>query len=252
MFGGQLRTGMIGGMAERVIAACDGASKGNPGPAGWAWVIAEGDGTFVRWESGPLGTATNNVAELTALERLLTAADPDVPLEIRMDSQYAMKAVTTWLPGWKRKGWKTAAGKPVANQELVVRIDALLTGRSVEFRYVPAHQVDGDRFNDFADRAASQAAIAQENAGSEYGSPEPPTAPDTVRTGGARGRVSGGAAKAASPRQRTSENAKRTLNAKFPGRCRCGRSYAAGEPIAKNADGWGHPACATATASAQA
>ncbi|MFD7088041.1 ribonuclease H [Streptomyces sp. NPDC059896] len=253
---------MIGGMAERVIAACDGASKGNPGPAGWAWVIAEGDGTSVRWEAGPLGTATNNVAELTALERLLTAVDPGVPLEIRMDSQYAMKAVTTWLPGWKRKGWKTSAGKPVANQELVVSIDALLTGRSVEFRYVPAHQVNGDRFNDFADRAASQAAIVQEAAGSAYDSPEPPAAPDTVRSGGGRGRASGagagagagsgGAAKAAPSRQRTGGSSKRTLNAKFPGRCRCGRSYAAGEPIAKNPDGWGHPACATAPAPAQA
>lgn len=155
---------MIARMAERVIAACDGASKGNPGPAGWAWVIADGAGTVVRWESGPLGTATNNVAELTALERLLTATDPAVPMEIRMDSQYAMKAVTTWLPGWKRKGWKTASGKPVANQELVAGIDALLTDRSVEFRYVPAHQVDGDPLNDFADRAASQAAIVQEAA----------------------------------------------------------------------------------------
>ncbi|WP_407289079.1 ribonuclease H [Streptomyces sp. BP-8] len=249
---------MIARMAERVIAACDGASKGNPGPAGWAWVVADAGETVLRWEAGPLGTATNNVAELTALERLLTATDPAVPIEIRMDSQYAMKAVTTWLPGWKRKGWKTAAGKPVANQELVVRIDALLTGREVEFRYVPAHQVDGDRLNDFADRAASQAAVVQEAAGSALGSAEPPPAPDAVRPGGARRRTTGSATKtasatasaptaasktASSPRRRTSGNSTRTLNAKFPGRCRCGRSYAAGEPIAKNPDGWGHPAC---------
>jgi len=229
-------------MLERVVAACDGASKGNPGPAAWAWVVADGKETPTRWEAGPLGTATNNVAELTALERLLTAMDPDVPLEIRMDSQYAMKAVTTWLPGWKRKGWKTAAGKPVANQELVARIDELLDGRSVEFRYVPAHQVDGDRLNDFADRAASQAAIVQEPAGSEYGSPEPPSSPDTVAAGPARRgapakkRASTGTAKAAA----------RTIKAKFPGRCLCGRPYAAGEPIAKNAQGWGHPECRTA------
>ncbi|GAA2941973.1 hypothetical protein GCM10011428_70900 [Streptomyces violaceus] len=164
-------------MRERVVAACDGASKGNPGPAGWAWVVADASESPVSWEAGPLGKATNNVAELTALERLLTATDPGVPLEVRMDSQYAMKAVTTWLPGWKRNGWKTSAGKPVANQDLVVRIDELLDGRSVEFRYVPAHQVDGDRLNDFADRAASQAATVQEPAGSELGSPEPPPAP---------------------------------------------------------------------------
>ncbi|MGD1221896.1 MULTISPECIES: ribonuclease H family protein [Streptomyces] len=232
---------MIEAMPERVVAACDGASKGNPGPAGWAWVVADGDESPTRWEAGPLGTATNNVAELTALERLLTAVAPDVPLEIRMDSQYAMKAVTTWLPGWKRKGWKTAAGKPVANQELVARIDELLDGRTVEFRYVPAHQVDGDRLNDFADRAASQAAVVQQPAGSDLGSPEPPPSPDTPAPAAATRRR----ASARPARQGTSS---RTIKAKFPGRCVCGRSYAAGESIAKNAEGWGHPECRTGAA----
>ncbi|GAA0471985.1 ribonuclease H [Streptomyces olivaceiscleroticus] len=228
-------------MAERVIAACDGASKGNPGPAGWGWVIADEAGDPARWEAGPLGTATNNVAELTALERLLTTVDADVPLEIRMDSQYAMKAVTTWLPGWKRKGWKTAAGKPVANQELVVRIDALLAGRDVRFEYVPAHQVGGDALNDFADRAASQAATEQQPAGSEHGSPHPPPSA-APKSGGVK---SGGAKSAAGASKRRGPSA-RTLKAKFPGRCRCGRAYTAGEPIAKNPEGWGHPACRTA------
>ena len=231
---------MIERMRERVVAACDGASKGNPGPAGWAWVVADASETPERWEAGPLGKATNNVAELTALERLLAATEPDVPLEIRMDSQYAMKAVTTWLPGWKRNGWKTSAGKPVANQDLVVRIDELLDGRSVEFRYVPAHQVDGDRLNDFADRAASQAATVQEPAGSGLGSPEPPAAPDTPAKAP---RPRGGAASGA--RTASGKGSTRTIKAKFPGRCLCGRSYAAGEPIAKNDSGWGHPECRT-------
>ncbi|ELS50531.1 ribonuclease H family protein [Streptomyces viridochromogenes] len=230
---------MIDPMRERVVAACDGASKGNPGPAGWAWVVADETQTPVRWEAGPLGKATNNVAELTALERLLTATDPGVPLEIRMDSQYAMKAVTTWLPNWKRNGWRTAAGKPVANQDLVVRIDELLDGRTVEFRYVPAHQVDGDPLNDFADRAASQAATVQEAAGSDLGSPEPPPSPDTPSAKAPRRR---------SPAARKNGGSARTIKAKFPGRCVCGRSYAAGEPIAKNAQGWGHPECRTAEA----
>ncbi|GAA5206027.1 ribonuclease H family protein [Streptomyces thinghirensis] len=232
---------MIGRMRERVVAACDGASKGNPGPAGWAWVVADASESPVRWEAGPLGKATNNIAELTALERLLASTDPDVPLEVRMDSQYAMKAVTTWLPGWKRNGWKTAAGKPVANQELVVRIDELLAGRSVEFRYVPAHQVDGDRLNDFADRAASQAAVVQEPAGSGLGSPEPPPAPDVPAAKKASRRGPGTARKGGVAPART-------IKAKFPGRCLCGRSYAAGESIAKNDQGWGHPECRTAAA----
>ncbi|MEU8691272.1 ribonuclease H [Streptomyces sp. NPDC048665] len=234
---------MIVRMRERVVAACDGASKGNPGPAGWAWVVSDDERTPARWEAGPLGRTTNNVAELTALERLLAAVAPDVPLEIRMDSQYAMKAVTTWLPGWKRNGWKTAAGKPVANQDLVVRIDELLDGRSVEFRYVPAHQADGDPLNDFADRAASQAASVQEEAGSALGSPPPPASPDTPKAAAPRRkaprRTGSGAAGGTSSR---------TIKAKFPGRCLCGRSYAAGESIAKNAQGWGHPECRTAEA----
>ncbi|MBZ6252669.1 ribonuclease HI [Streptomyces olivaceus] len=232
---------MIGRMRERVVAACDGASKGNPGPAGWAWVVADATESPVRWEAGPLGRATNNIAELTALERLLASTDPGVPLEVRMDSQYAMKAVTTWLPGWKRNGWKTAAGKPVANRELVVRIDELLGDRSVEFRYVPAHQVDGDRLNDFADRAASQAAVVQESAGSDLGSPEPPPARDVPAARKAPRR------KANTARAGGGSSA-RTIKAKFPGRCLCGRSYAAGESIAKNDQGWGHPECRTAAA----
>ncbi|MEU6548160.1 ribonuclease H [Streptomyces sp. NPDC046859] len=230
---------MIGRMRERVVAACDGASKGNPGPAAWAWVVAGPEEAPDRWEAGPLGRATNNVAELTALERLLGATDADVPLEIRMDSQYAMKAVTTWLPGWKRNGWKTSAGKPVANQDLVVRIDGLLDGRDVEFRYVPAHQVDGDPLNDFADRAASQAAVAQEPAGSALGSPEPPPSPDAPQAKAPR--------RKAAPARRNG-SAARTIKAKFPGRCVCGRGYAAGEQIAKNTQGWGHPDCRDADA----
>ncbi|WP_037853899.1 ribonuclease H family protein [Streptomyces sp. NRRL S-340] len=234
-------------MRERVVAACDGASKGNPGPAGWAWVVSDDARTAARWEAGALGTATNNVAELTALERLLAATDPDTPLEVRMDSQYAMKAVTTWLPGWKRNGWKTAAGKPVANQELVVRIDELLEGRSVDFRYVPAHQADGDPLNDFADRAASQAARVQEAAGSALGSPQPPPSPDTPKAAAPRRKAPRRTGSASSASSSTSSSS-RTIKAKFPGRCLCGRSYAAGESIAKNAQGWGHPECRTADA----
>ncbi|MFE2014300.1 ribonuclease H [Streptomyces sp. NPDC059491] len=232
-------------MVEKIIAACDGASKGNPGPAAWAWVIGRSDGEVDRWEAGPLGRATNNVAELTALERLLEALDPAVPAEVRMDSQYAMKAVTTWLPGWRRKGWKTSSGSPVANKELVVRIDELLTGRDVSFVYVPAHQVDGDPLNDAADRAASHSARIQEPIGSDAGAPlPPPEAPSRASAPRSRSampsRSSAGTAASSPRRSRPSGG---TLKAKFPGRCRCGKPYDKGETIAKNPDGWGHPTC---------
>ncbi|MGA4843934.1 ribonuclease H family protein [Streptomyces sp. G45] len=226
---------MIEDMTNQVIAACDGASKGNPGPAAWAWVIADADGVPVRWEAGPLGVATNNVAELTALLRLLETLDPDVPVQVRMDSQYAMKAVTVWLPGWKKKGWKTSGGKPVANRELVEAIDGLLQGREVDFVYVPAHQVDGDPLNAIADHTASRSAQTQEPDGTSHGSavPDVPTAPPgEPRPAAAR------------PAARRGGRA-RTISAKFKGTCaQCGRAYAAGEQIAKGAQSWGHPECA--------
>jgi ribonuclease HI len=224
-------------MSERIIAACDGASKGNPGRAGWAWVLADAAGRPERWEAGPLGTATNNVAELTALARLLAAVSAGTPLEIRMDSQYAMKAVTEWLPGWRRKGWRTAGGSPVANRELVEHIDGLLTGRDVTFVYVPAHRVGGDHLNAIADRAASDAAIAQEPAGTAHGAQEPP-APEPVTAAARRpaGRNGRGTASRGGKAP--------TITAKFAGRCPCGTSYAAGSRITKVGGGWGHPGCA--------
>ncbi|MFD0265245.1 ribonuclease H [Streptomyces sp. NPDC127106] len=226
-------------MSERIIAACDGAAKGNPGPAGWAWVIADAEGRPERWEAGPLGRATNNVGELTALQRLLEALDPGTAVEVRMDSQYAMKAVTQWLPAWKRNGWKTAAGKPVANRELVERIDELLTERDVEFRYVPAHRTDGDRLNAIADQAASDAAVSQEAAGTALGHTDLPV-PEPGRAAPARRPSGTPAKKSAAGRGRAS------VKAKFPGSCPCGKPYASGETIAKVGARWGHLACATA------
>ncbi|MFD7734278.1 ribonuclease H [Kitasatospora phosalacinea] len=240
-------------MVERVIAACDGAAKGNPGPAGWAFVVADGNGAPQRWESGALGRNTNNVGELTALQRLLEATDPGAPLEVRLDSTYTRDAVTKWLHGWKRNGWKTAAGKPVANQELIQRIDALLTGRDVEFVYVPAHQVDGDPLNAIADKAASDAARTQQSAAgtaADLPVPDPAAAPaPRARRASASGSSSaasgadGGAAKRSS-----TGGGGRTLAAKFPGRCPCGRSYGKGETITKVGSSWGHPDCAAAHA----
>jgi len=237
---------MIGGMDERIIAACDGASKGNPGPAAWAWVVADGQGNPQRWEAGPLGTATNNVAELTALLELLRSTDPAVPLEVRMDSQYAMNAVTKWLPGWKRNGWKTSGGKPVANRELVVAIDELLSTRSVTFRYVPAHQVGGDPLNAVADQAASEVAVSQRAAGTAHGTADLPVpAPARSTKGRGAGEARSGSAAGSTARKSSGSG---TIRAKFAGRGHCGKPYAAKDMIAKNPNGWGHPECRAALA----
>ncbi|MCX5208110.1 ribonuclease HI [Kitasatospora sp. NBC_00240] len=233
-------------MVERVIAACDGAAKGNPGPAAWAYVVADSAGVPARWEAGPLGHSTNNIGELTALERLLTATDPAVPLEVRLDSTYTRDAATKWLAGWKRNGWKTAAGKPVANRELIQRIDALLEGREVTFVYVPAHQVDGDPLNAIADKAASDAARTQEAAA---GTAADLPVPDPVSASASR---SGRPAAASGAARKTSTSSSggggRTLSARFAGTCPCSRPYAKGDKITKVGSSWGHPQCAGATA----
>ncbi|MET9698497.1 ribonuclease H [Streptomyces sp. NPDC006529] len=233
-------------MSDRIIAACDGAAKGNPGPAGWAWVIADAAGRPERWESGALGRATNNVGELTALQRLLEAVVPGTSIEVRMDSQYAMKAVTQWLPAWKRNGWKTAAGKPVANRELVESIDGLLAERDVEFRYVPAHREDGDHLNAIADQAASDAAVTQQAAGTAFGSEAMPV-PAPVRSGPARQKAGAPVKRTAAPSSGSAPGrAARAIKAKFPGSCPCGKPYAAGDMIAKLGARWGHADCAAA------
>ncbi|MFI9363026.1 ribonuclease H [Kitasatospora sp. NPDC053057] len=232
-------------MVERVIAACDGAAKGNPGPAAWAYVVADGAGVPQRWEAGPLGHSTNNIGELTALQQLLSATDPAVPLEVRLDSTYTRDSVTKWLKGWKRNGWKTAAGKPVANRELIQRIDELLEGRDVTFVYVPAHQVDGDPLNAIADKAASDAARTQQAAaGTAADLPVPDPAAAAKAPKAPKARSAGSATTSTAKRSGGS----RTLNARFPGTCPCSRPYGKGDKITKVGSSWGHPECAAAHA----
>lgn len=135
-----------------VAIATDGSSLGNPGAAGWAWVFAADS-----WGSGGFSTGTNNQAELAAILAALEATDGSVErLEIQTDSQYAIQATTKWVHGWKRRGWKTAAGKPVANQDLVTQIDAHLGRRQVKFVWVKGHS--GHAANEAADARAHFAA----------------------------------------------------------------------------------------------
>ncbi|MEQ7007682.1 RNase H family protein [Actinopolymorpha sp. B17G11] len=144
-------------MVERVIAATDGSAQPNPGPTGWAWVLADAEGTPCQGASGFLGDATNNVGELTAVAELLKATAPVVPLEIRIDSQYAMNVVTG--------GYRAAK-----NRELVARIRRMVSGRDVVFTWVRAHQDDGDMLNAIADQTADQA-VANRHGQTWTGSP---------------------------------------------------------------------------------
>jgi ribonuclease HI len=140
-----------------ITAAADGSALGNPGPAGWAWYVDD-----ERWAAGGWPRATNNQGELTAVLELLRAtAGTDDDLHILCDSQYTIKACTEWMPGWKRKGWRKADGKPVLNVEILKELDAALAGRKVRFEWVRGHV--GHEMNEAADVRARGAATAFQN-----------------------------------------------------------------------------------------
>lgn len=138
-----------------ITAAADGSALGNPGPAGWAWYVNDD-----CWRAGGWPHGTNNQGELMAVLDLLraTAHVPDEDLRILCDSQYVINSITKWMPGWKRKGWRKADGKPVLNVELLKELDRELAGRKYTFEWVKGHA--GHDLNEAADERARAAATA--------------------------------------------------------------------------------------------
>ncbi len=137
-----------------IIAAADGSALGNPGPAGWAWYVDDD-----CWDAGGWKHATNNMGELKAVLELFRAtAHVDDELLVLCDSQYVINAVTKWMPGWKRKGWRKADGKPVMNLELLQELDEALAGRRYRFEWVKGHV--GHPLNEAADERARAVAEA--------------------------------------------------------------------------------------------
>ncbi|WP_426998321.1 RNase H family protein [Pseudarthrobacter sp. N5] len=138
-----------------ITAAADGSALGNPGPAGWAWYVNDD-----CWRAGGWPHGTNNQGELMAVLDLFrsTAHLAQEDLRILCDSQYVINSVTKWMPGWKRKGWRKADGKPVLNVELLKEIDREISGRKYTFEWVKGHA--GHHLNEAADDRARAAATA--------------------------------------------------------------------------------------------
>jgi ribonuclease HI len=136
-----------------VAAACDGACSGNPGPGGWGALLRFEDGS-VHEMGGAERATTNNRMELTAALALLEALAelPRHPsLTIRTDSRYLIDGFSKWMPGWKRKGWRTASGGAVLNRDLWEQLDRARL-RDVPLTYVKGHSGDPD--NDRCDAIA--------------------------------------------------------------------------------------------------
>jgi ribonuclease HI len=105
----------------------DGACSGNPGPGGWGAVAYFDDGSCHEF-GGRDGATTNNRMEMQAAISALeffAKRNRTEPCVLYTDSEYLIKGITQWVKGWKKKGWKTAAGKPVLNQDLWETLDRL-------------------------------------------------------------------------------------------------------------------------------
>ena len=148
---------------ERLVWT-DGACRGNPGPGGWAAIVV-GEGGEVVELSGGAPQTTNNRMEYTAALEGLRALPAGSSICIVTDSRLMLDSMTKWIHGWRRKGWKTAAGDPVKNQDLVRALDAEIARHAqVRWHWVRGHET-GDRhahkaLNDRADRLAVAASHA--------------------------------------------------------------------------------------------
>ena len=120
----------------------DGACSFNPGPGGWAARLLYGDGR-VEELGGFASDTTNNRMELQAAIEGLKATPSDVSITLVTDSEYLRKGITEWIHGWKRRGWRTAAKKPVLNQDLWRILDQL-NAPTVQWQYTQGHAGDPD------------------------------------------------------------------------------------------------------------
>ena len=131
----------------------DGACKGNPGPGGWGVLMRAG--AVEKELFGGEKLTTNNRMEMMAVIEALGALKRPCHVTLHIDSQYVLKGMTEWLPGWKARGWRTAAKAPVKNAELWQRLDALVagSGHAIDWRWVRGH--NGDPGNERADALAN-------------------------------------------------------------------------------------------------
>lgn len=134
----------------------DGACRGNPGPGGWGAVLIAG--AHRKTLHGGERETTNNRMELTAAIEALRALKGRREVVLHTDSRYLMDGIREWLPGWKKRGWKTAAKKPVKNVDLWQRLEKALERHEVSWHWVKGHA--GHPENERAD-ALARAGIEQ-------------------------------------------------------------------------------------------
>jgi ribonuclease HI len=133
-----------------VVIYTDGACSGNPGPGGWG-VVLRWNGTQKELHGSDPQT-TNNRMELMAAIQALEALNRPSRVTLYTDSTYVLNGITKWVAGWQRNGWRTAAKKPVKNEDLWRRLVQAMSGHEVSWMWVKGHA--GDEGNERADELA--------------------------------------------------------------------------------------------------
>jgi len=137
---------------KHVIIYTDGGCRGNPGPGGWG-VVLNYDGHEKQLFGGEPDT-TNNRMELTAAIKALQALKHPCAVTLYTDSQYVKQGIEQWLANWKKNNWRTAAKKPVKNQDLWQQLDIEVQKHQVEWAWVKGHS--GNPGNELADELANK------------------------------------------------------------------------------------------------
>ncbi len=132
----------------------DGSCKFNPGPGGWGVYMIYGERKFELF--GGEAQTTNNRMELTAVISALKAVKRPCPIVFHLDSIYVKDGITNWIHNWKKKGWRTASGKSVKNEDLWRELDSLVGGFSIRWDWVKGHA--GEPGNEKADELANKGA----------------------------------------------------------------------------------------------
>ena len=139
-------------MSQTTEIYTDGACRGNPGPGGWGVLIIGGRHRKTMHGGDPL--TTNNRMELTAAIEALNALKNGQRVVLHTDSKYVMDGINEWMPNWKKRGWKTAAKKPVKNKDLWQTLDEAVARHEIDWRWVRGH--DGNPGNEAADALANR------------------------------------------------------------------------------------------------
>lgn len=135
-----------------VLIYTDGACSGNPGPGGWGAILINGENR--REIKGGESKTTNNRMELRAAIEALNALKKPCRVDLHTDSNYLRDGITSWIKKWKSNGWRTAAKKPVKNEDLWKALEAARERHDVTWHWVKGHA--GHSENERADELARE------------------------------------------------------------------------------------------------